>query len=258
MALNPLDRIRSYYEDMTKTDREIAAWIMDNPRDAARSTIGALAEYTHTSKAALVRFSTRIGYNGFAEFKFDLSRYLVSRNASQTETSAEADSFHAITDTYTEYIKRIPECFDREDLDRISDLLIRSRRTKIFGVNRTFNSARQLKQRLLKIGIDAEAVCDTTDMSDTCEMLTEEDLLVIFTITDNAGIYNDHVVTAAGHDCPVICFTMTPALPFKKMCSHYIVLPRISRDSSISFLDDQAIFLVFIEILLNTAAAMTR
>ena len=43
-------------------------------------------------------------------------------------------------------------------------------------------------------------------------------------------------------------------LPLKNHCKECVVLPRISRDSYASFLDDQAIFLLFSEVLIEAIA----
>ncbi len=40
-------------------------------------------------------------------------------------------------------------------------------------------------------------------------------------------------------------------LPLKNRCEEFVVLPRISRDSYAAFLDDQAIFMVFSEVLIE-------
>ena len=69
MSTNPLDRIQSYYDELTNKDKEIAFYIINNPRDAARSSIDATAKMAGTSKSALVRFANRIGYSGYAELK---------------------------------------------------------------------------------------------------------------------------------------------------------------------------------------------
>jgi len=254
MSTNPLDRIQSYYDELTNKDKEIAFYIINNPRDAARSSIDATAKMAGTSKSALVRFANRIGYSGYAELKYDLSRFLVSANSGTDEE--EKDPVRAICDTYASYISRIPDALDSADLDEIARKLTQARRIKIYGFNRTFNSALQMRQRLGKIGIDAEAVSDSTMMTDFEDICRPEDCVVLFTVSDNAGIYNQIVTALAENGCPVFCFTMSQALTFKKKCEKYIVLPRISRDSSISFLDDQAVFMVFIEILMNRIAAI--
>ena len=254
MSTNPLDRIQSYYDELTNKDKDIAVYIINNPRDAARSSIDALAKMAGASKSALVRFANRIGYSGFAELKYDLSRFLVSANSGTDED--HKDPVDAICDTYASYISQIKEMIDRTELDAIAQKLTSARRIKLFGFNRTFNSAMQMRQRLGKIGVDAEAVSDTTVMTDLEDVCRAGDCVIVFTVSDNAGIYNPIVTHLAENQCSVFCFTMSQALPFKKKCEKYIVLPRISRDSNISFLDDQAVFMVFIEILMNRIATL--
>ena len=126
----------------------------------------------------------------------------------------------------------------------------------LFVVGAILFVAMQMRQRLAKIGIDAEATADTTLMIDFEDICGPDDCVCVFTIADNGGIYNPIITTISENRCPVFCFTMSQALPFKKKCEQYVVLPRISRDSSISFLDDQAVFMVFIEILMNRIAAV--
>ncbi len=253
MSINPFDRIQSCYEDMTPTDREIAVYILNNPRDAARSNITEVARLTGTSKSALVRFANRIGYSGYAEFKFDLSRFLVSRNASANADMEPDDAIRNITETYSRYILQIQEACTVQDLSRLADLIIQANRIKIYGYDRTFNSSLQLRQRLAKIGIDAEAVNVGGVMNDLPDILNEKDLVIVFTISNN-GAYNDCVTRFAERNVPVVVLTMTPNLPYQRFTREYIVLPRISRDSNISFLDDQAIYMVFIELLMDAAA----
>lgn len=252
MSTNPLDRIQSYYDELTNKDKDIAVYIINNPLETARTSIDTVAKAAGTSKSALVRFSNRIGYSGFSEFKYDLSRFLVSKNSGPEEEGG--NSIQSICNTYSEYIRKIAETVNEEDLERIAEILIGSRHTKIFGFNRTFNSVMQLRQRLSKIGLDAEAVNDLALMTNICETVSSQDCVIIFTVTDNYSRYKEMVMACSENKCPVICFTMTQALSFKKYCDRYIVLPRISRDSSISFLDDQAIFMVLIELVMNAAA----
>ena len=251
--MNPLERIQSYYGELTKTDLDIANVILNDPREAARGNIDHLAKLSHVSKSAVVRFANRIGYSGYTDLKYDLSRFLTSRNAGpETETR---DSVKAITDIYSRYIEQIPECVTSQDLRQIATRLIKAGRIKIFGQNRTFNSAMQLRTRLAKIGIDAEAISDTSLMTDISINLSEQDCLILFTIQDNTGWYRRILNSMKENHCQILCFTMSQTLAFRRRCEEYIVLPRISRDSAVSFLDDQAIYFVFIELLMDAIAS---
>ena len=143
-------------------------------------------------------------------------------------------------------------------MEQLAGKIASSNRIKIFGIDRTYTSALQLRLRIAKIGYDAEAVDNTALMIDFPEILNKDDLIIIFTIRDNHKEYAPIVAEASSAGIPDICITMTPNLKFKKHCDQYICLPCISKEMDYSFLDNQAIFLVFIEMILGSLATIPQ
>lgn len=257
--MNPIERIQNHFNDFTKTEVEIAVYIMNNPSGSARRSIIELAKETHSSKTALVRFSQKIGYNGFSEFRFDLSRFLVSSNGENALKEKEkGNALFSIADAYSSYILQLKQTVDPADLKAIAQMITKARYIKVLGYDRTFSSAQQFRLRLAKIGYDAEAVGNKALMRDIPDILTKKDLVILFTTMNNYHTYDEVVANTYSSGCPIVCFTMTNNLKFKKMCTKYLVLPNISRDADFSFLDNQAIYFVFIEMLLETIASITN
>lgn len=251
--MNALDRIQKNYESFTKTEQEIAIYILNHPLEIARKPIIDVAESSHTSKTALIRFTQKIGYSGFSEFRFDLSRSLI-RSTEQEENIKSDSIINAIGDAYISCIQQLKTSILQEDLDIIAKKMISARRIKILGYDRTFIPAMQLRRRLAKIGYDAEAIDDIALMKDMPEILNQDDLIILFTIQDTAKTYHTIIQEAHVSSVPTICFTMAKTLSFKKFCETYIVLPHITNTTEYSFLDNQAIFLIVIEMLLETLA----
>ena len=248
---NPIDQIQTYYEDLTKTDKEIAIHIINYPRDVATQTLDELAKITDTSKSALSRFAQRIGYTGFTEFKYDMARFLVSYNGG-TDEETQHDPIRMITKTYSDYILKLGETIDPDQISRIADLFASSENVMIFGVNRSGNSARQMKQRLTRIGFtNVSSEDDQVVIGDYLANATAKDTYIIFSTTDNTKFFTSRLKEYKDSKCRIIFITANPSLPFKKQCVEYVVVPRISKDSYASFLDDQAIFFVVIEILIE-------
>lgn len=255
---NPIDQIQSYYNDLTKTDKEIAVYIINNPRDVVTQNLDELARKTGSSKSAMSRFAQRIGYNGFTEFKYDMARFLVSHGNSD-HTKADQDPIQVITKTYSDYILRMAEVLDRAQIDRIADAVVSNDSTKIFGINRSYNSACQMKQRLTRIGFsNVFSEGDQAVIGDYLASAGKKDLFIIFSTTDNTKYYTSRMKEVAQSGCKIIFITANPSLPFRKLCYEYLVVPRISKDSYASFLDDQAIFFVLIEILIEAIVHKSR
>ena len=130
--MNALDRIQKNYESFTKTEQEIAIYILNHPLEIARKPIIDVAESSHTSKTALIRFTQKIGYSGFSEFRFDLSRSLI-RSTEQEENIKSDSIINAIGDAYISCIQQLKTSILQEDLDIIAKKMISARRIKILG-----------------------------------------------------------------------------------------------------------------------------
>lgn len=66
--------------------------------------------------------------------------------------------------------------------------------------------------------------------------------------------YGDIILELANNGVKTVLLTMTPNNKFANDVTHMVTLPYISKSSSKAFLDDQAIFFVLNEILLNEIA----
>lgn len=241
--MNPIDLIQKHFEEFTKSEQDIAYYIINNPADACRVNIIQLAHSIKTSKTAIIRFTQKIGYKGYSEFKYDLARSMIS-SKSKTEESS-------IIDIYIEALKKIKTTLNHISVNNLAKKIIRAKKIKIIGFNRTYNSSMQLTQRLSKIGIEANASCDEVLIYDHLHLYGKDDLLICFTITDNGKKFKNIITAAKNNKTNVAVITMNNNLNFKKAVDEYIVLPRVSMLTYSDFLDDQAIFFVFIEILLN-------
>lgn len=250
MNNSPIELINLNLYNMTKKERAIAEYILENPHKAIQFSAEMIAEQTHTSKAAFIRFCQKLGFNGYAEFKFALSRSLVA----YVNYVDDNNPIKQITQSYSNFIMQINSMVTQEEVTKISKLILSSRKLKIFGVNRTALSAHQFRMRLGKIGLDAEFCDDTVTMRDIIEYLGPEDLCIIFSIKVMGATYGDIIPELANNGVKTVLLTMTPNNKFANDVTHMVTLPYISKSSSKAFLDDQAIFFVLNEILLNEIA----
>ncbi len=248
--MNIIDHIQEAFPTYTKNEREIAFYIINHPMEAGRTTIEALAYATNTSKAAIVRFTKKLGFEGYSEFKYALSRFLVSNNA-EVSTNYQSHSALDIVDLYAERIKQMKQMVKVETLDALIKDIIGARRIRIFGISRSFFSASQLEARLLRIGIESKAITDSIIIGDTINVLDENDLVIIFSVSNNTLCYGAYIRDLKARGCKVAFLTMASNLPLAKDCDYYITLPRVSYDKGFAFMDDQAIFFIFIEVMLS-------
>lgn len=249
--MNPFERLDFYKNSYTKSEIIIYEWIKKNPSTVVKDSIDALAIEINTSKAAIIRFSKKIGYSGFAEFKFELSRYIIS--GIRENKNENMDIARSITSLYAGYIKQINDYIDLSNIKFIAKELANAKRVKIIGKNRTGFSALQFRYRLTKIGFDAEAITDGVLLNQIEESLTHGDVALIFTTRALDPLYYDFVkkIKKNGATTIIIACAQTQLL---KQSDYHVLLPSIENASTSSFLDNQIIMFVFIEILLAELA----
>ena len=253
MKDSTLETIQLNLYKLTRKERVIAEYILEDPIRAIQLTADKIAEETKTSKAAFIRFCQKLGYNGYSEFRFSLSRSLVA-----TVPTDNSNSVSLITQTYNDYISQIPKMINQEQVREVAQLLIDARRLKFLGINRTALSALQLRMRLARLGYDAEVIQDQALMRDIAEYLDEGDVCVIFSIKSLTQSYGQIIPELVSRKVKVILLTMTPNNTFANVVKKMITLPYISKSSSKTFYDDQAIFFIFNEILLNEIARLSQ
>jgi DNA-binding MurR/RpiR family transcriptional regulator len=73
------ERIRSHLETLSPNDRRIAARLLDHRVEAPFETAESLAAKVGVSKAAVVRFATRVGFAGFGELHEALAGEAMAR-----------------------------------------------------------------------------------------------------------------------------------------------------------------------------------
>lgn len=254
--MNPIDKLNLYKDSFTKSERLVYEYIVKNPNIIIRNTIDSLAEHTDTSKSAIMRLCKKMGYQGFSEFKFELSRYIISME--KDYESDQTDAITKITNEYSKHILALVNHVQSDQLKRMVQLFKKAKKVKVLGNNRTGLSAQQFRYRVAKLGFDCEAIVDNVLMMNQEDILTTGDLCIIFTITGEAHMYKQLASSLKEKGCDVIVFTMNPKCPLFSYAKEIIFLPYISRSSYDSFLDDQAVFFVFIELFLSELATQSK
>lgn len=189
-----------------------------------------------------------------------MNRYLVYRGADAKPddllpNGLATNQLKELASVYSSYVLKTYESADEVLLDEIARDICESRRLSIWGVNRTFESVCQLSNRLFRIGIFNHCTSDFMVMDDVGAIFGEGDACIVFSV--NGRGYNSYGMlmdSMRDRGCSVTLFTMNPRLELAKHATRAVVLPWVSNDYTITALDDQLVFMAYVELLLNKVA----
>lgn len=66
--------INEHYDHLNQNDQHIAKYIMNHLEECKKRSITQLAEATLTSKSSILRFTQKLGFSGYSEFKYALKQ----------------------------------------------------------------------------------------------------------------------------------------------------------------------------------------
>lgn len=168
-------------EHTKKTERKIAAYLLENFDKSLHSTLLELADGIGVSDASIVRFCKSIGYTGFQEYKINAAMQCVPEprlyNPSLSVDDSPAELCDKIFAIESSALEQTKQELDIGVMNEVADLLLNARRINLVGTGGSAISARDFQHKLLKIGVRAELQEDKDLQLMSASLLTEDDVL---------------------------------------------------------------------------------
>ncbi len=174
------------YSSFTKGEQQIADYILNNPEEALSKTASELASASHTSSAAIVRFSRKIGYDGYSDMKVGLAKYFSDRQHFEKDMIIQAnDSYEncankLITQIVAGMQLNCKNHIDYRVLSRVIAAINQASCVYLLGIGSSANVALDLQQKLLRINKRAFFLQDSQINLLSTITITKDDVVVAF------------------------------------------------------------------------------
>ena len=161
-SVDLLADIRGELPNLAPAERRVAEAVLDDPAQAAKLSIGALAERARTSVTTVMRFCRAVGLASYPQLRLALAGAAAREDAlrgdrawSSTDISA-TDSLRQVVEKviYNEArsLEETGAKLDVATLERAVDAVAGARRIDIFGVGASGFVGQDLHQKLHRIG----------------------------------------------------------------------------------------------------------
>jgi DNA-binding MurR/RpiR family transcriptional regulator len=148
------EMISKNYHKLTKSEKKIAEFILNNPEDSAFLSSTKLGQMVNVSEATVVRFATELGCPGFPALQEILQNYVKER-IKPSEKLKKYTKFKKKTNLYGEIfhstiqnLKVTHENIRPQILDQIVNKIITANKIYIAGFRRSFSVAYLLNYSL--------------------------------------------------------------------------------------------------------------
>lgn len=136
---NLIEYIDKIYMSLTKSQKIIAKYIMENYDKVAFMTAAGFANETGVSESTVVRFANKLGYESYTYFQKDLQELLkkkltTAQRASMSQYNSKGSILKQVLRADMENIKQTMEEFDETNFEKVVDLIFSARKIYIIGL----------------------------------------------------------------------------------------------------------------------------
>jgi DNA-binding MurR/RpiR family transcriptional regulator len=161
--------IRARFDDFSRSQKDVAQYIVDHLDEAAFQTAEELARRANTSSSTVVRFSQALGFEGFPELQQaarDEYRRRVGQSGVATEALSAATPLFSLDHTEFEAalaadhvnVEDTAHKLSRSDVEAAVDAIVTAEKVLIAGTDQMAFFASYLRHLLMLLDLRAEIV----------------------------------------------------------------------------------------------------
>jgi len=210
--------IKVLYNKMSKSEKRIADWILDNPKEILSLSIIDLADRCGCSEATIVRFAKRMGFSGYQELKISIAQETNSTSASINIKSG--DSMEEVYDKVCNDIycslERTKMVLDTKKLESACEKIAFADRVVIFGLGNSASIALDASHKLQRTGCNAYAYSDNHMQVIAASHLTSKDVAIGISHSGSSKDIVDALKIAKESGATTIAITNEGKSPIQK------------------------------------------
>lgn len=179
--------IKSKYNSLSKKEKQIADYIISNPKDSVNPSIDRLAKKIGTSEATLVRFVRKIGYSGYQNFRIALAQESIAFNSQvfEIDLDKKRDAASLIFKHTIDVLEASSKTLDNKNIKDIAKTMVESRCVYLIGLGGSNISAREAFHKFIRTGISCQFAEDFHMQLMLASQAKSNDCAIIFSHLGN-------------------------------------------------------------------------
>lgn len=158
-----LHKIRNLYSLMGPAERKIADYILADTQGIISCSVSELAQKCGCGDATVVRFSRRLGFDGFQALKIGIAGEIGSTSSVGSEIKKDDSCFDIFKKRINDIsmsLNMTESVLDSDNLERAAQLIMKARRIAVFGLGNSAAIAMDAAHKFLRLGLDAQSCTD--------------------------------------------------------------------------------------------------
>lgn len=173
-------RIDGMSNQFTKTDWKIVQYIKKSTIKFIELSAQELAKEIGTSDASIIRFAQKVGYSGLNELK-----YTMQKEIDKSSSSVNHSDYSALLNDYKMLFDSLFQLTNPADINHTRELMLKSRRIFIIGLNFNQNIAEIIAHKFMTLGLTVQALTNYDTLKLYQSLSQETDLFITISLSGN-------------------------------------------------------------------------
>lgn len=208
LAENLIYGIECSMDKFTKTEEELANYILQRPEEVSQLTISQIAKKLHISPATITRFCQKLAFSGFNEFRHELKRFVDLRNTPKNmKNIKQVDYFAKLYQDHLGIIDNTFHITTYDDIQKAVSYLTQANKIHVYGIGSSGIAAQEFKSKFFRIGLTVEAITDPHQSMMDAALSNENSVVIGISISGTTKEVISAVKIAKRQGSRILIFT---------------------------------------------------
>lgn len=210
--------IESLYDNFTPSEKTIADFFIHNTEEIDISSKH-LSKTLFVSEASISRFAKKCGFDGYRQFAF------VYKQSFEESTPNITTSYtKQVLDTYQELLNKSYTLIDEKQMQRVVELISNKKRIYVYGRGSSGLVAQEIKLRLMRLGVNVEAISDSHIMKMNSVLMDEDCLVIGISVSGNTKEVTNSLKETSNRGASVVLITSKQDEEMKTYCDEILFI----------------------------------
>lgn len=172
-----LKRLSQYREQLSQLEKQVLEYILENPKHVSQSNLNDLSKELFVSTATISRTCKQLGYDGFQDLKYTLSKY--AEEEMEEEEVSPSNSLSAHIERVKREMELTLQHVNETHIQQAARYIKESNYVEFFGVGASHPVCVDAARKLTFSGRVCSAREDWDELRNVANSLGENDLAIL-------------------------------------------------------------------------------
>ena len=237
--MNSLTSIMESYTSLSKNEKKIADYLLGSKDQSYNYTVQQLAEKTGVTASCIMRFTKKIGYDSYTNFRLDLAKESTDTNEPKetVEDFTKSDSLETLTDKlllfYDNTLKKTYNYMNFHNLEKAVSIMKASKRICVVAEGTSMLVGEDLARKLMLAGVNTVFFEDAPTQLSQANNLTPDDCLVAISYSGKTKLTNLVIKLTAELGVPSISISQNVQTNMVKYATVLLYVPPLEPERKI-------------------------